>query len=330
MSELRHDPISQRWVIIAPARASRPTDFGGTSSSRPRAPRCPFCPGNEDDTPPPVAVTGPEMQGESPHAPWLVRVVPNKYPAVGPEISARFSAGPRPALPAQGIHEVIVETPLHDRPLTMMSDPEVTAVAMAYRSRVADAASAPFARSVMLFKNHGADAGASLAHPHAQLISLPIVPELLATELRGTAAYHAANGVCPYCAAAAASPDLLVAENELFLAYCPWVSRVPYEVWLQPRRHDPDFAAMTEHEPAALGRLLRDVLIRIGSALQTPAYNYFLHTAPVHGQAHPTYHWHLEILPRLCRFAGFEWGSGFSMNHVPPELAAERLRAVST
>lgn len=332
MPELRKDPIIGRWIIIAVERAKRPKDFGGKSKSRGSLDSCPFCPGNEDKTPPEILAL--PTNGREPNTPgWSLRVVPNKFPALQIEGDLnREGIGMYDQMNGVGAHEVIIDSPNHNNTPAELSESEVEQIIWAYKSRIIDLSRDSRFKYTLIFKNEGKVAGASLEHPHSQLIATPIVPKRVKEELRGSRAYFEYKDRCVYCDIVRQElrdGDRIIDQDEDFLAFCPYASRFPFEVCLIPKQHKPHFAKINSEEITSLARMLRGVLIRTRDVLEGPPYNYMLHTSPL-SLSHEVedYHWHIEIIPRLVKVAGFEWGSGFYINPTPPEEAAKYLREV--
>jgi UDPglucose--hexose-1-phosphate uridylyltransferase len=328
MPELRKDPIGGRWVIIATERGVRPKDY--TVTRRPlSADNCPFCPGREAATPPEVLAFRP--QGGEPNQPgWNVRVIPNKFPALKIE-GARDNAGVGlyDMMNGIGAHEVIIETASHEQSLADLSVKDIRDVLWAYRHRMVDLSGDHRFRSAVVFKNHGASAGASLAHAHSQLIALPIVTHLVAEEMEGAKRFYDFKDRCIYCDIIdqeLRDGDRVVHETEKAIAIAPFASRSPFETWILPRRHADSFERGPTDAYEDVARTLRVVLRKLRKALDDPSYNFMLHTTPFHQGPQPHYHWHIEIIPMLTNVAGFEWGSGFHINPTPPEKAAEFLR----
>ena len=339
MPELRHDPLQKRWVIIAVERARRPTDF-----TIDRAPagngQCPFCYGGEGRTPPEIRAF---REVASPDGPgWKVRVVSNKFPALRIEGELeRAAEGQYDRMNGSGAHEVIIDTPHHDRDISDLAIEDVAELLKMYRERIVDLQRDPRFRYILIFRNRGAAAGASLAHPHSQLIATPITPRTVAIELQSAREHYMLKERCLMC-------DILVQEIEAhsrivaadadFVTWCPYACRFPFEMTIAPRGHAHDFAEQDDNQILRLARHLREVITRMKRSLNDPPYNYLIHTAPSFQmqRRRPGYwstieldwHWHIEILPRLTRVAGFEWGSGFYINPTPPEDAARFLREV--
>lgn len=329
MSEYRQDPLSRRWVIVGGERARRPNEFV-EAATRHRGLACPFCLGNERQTPPTIATYAANGSGE-----WLVRVIPNKFPAVTATqpacpscqpFSPATSGGP---VPGFGQHEVIIESPRHVASLSQLTDAEAETTFAAYHDRLTRLKADGRYRYVQIFKNTGPAAGASLEHVHSQLVALPGVPEVVTQELVSTGAYSQSHGrslLGDMLERELAAGERVVAETASFVAFCPYASRFGYEVWIAPRRHQPRFEAALPGELGELGRLARDVIGCIERTTGQAAYNYFLHTAPFDTPAYDHYHWHIEIIPRMSRVAGFEWSTGCFINPDLPETAAAHLR----
>jgi UDPglucose--hexose-1-phosphate uridylyltransferase len=334
MPELRRDPITGEWVIIASERAKRPQDFHSQpdgekeGESDPTA-KCPFCPGNERMTPPEVlAFRPPGSQRDGPG--WWVRVMPNKYPALAVEGDLNKAGfGMYDWMNGVGAHEVIVETPDHSKGIAQLDLSQVEDVLWACRARYLDLKKDPRLKYILIFRNYGKVAGASLSHPHSQLIATPMVPGEVQAELLGAKRYEEYRDRCVYCdilRQESTEGTRVVTENEEFIAFEPYASKYPFETWVLPKRHRASFAAISAEEQTAFAETLRDALRRIHVCLSDPPYNYTLHTAPCDSDGRHDFHWHLEIFPRLTIAAGFEMGTGIYINVTPPEMAAECLR----
>jgi len=330
MPELRRDPIVGRWVIIATERARRPNHLKAPPDV-PATGLCPFCPGQEAKTPHEVYVSGrPAAPADVPG--WQVRVVPNRYPALMIEGELdRQAEGIYDRMNGIGAHEVVIETPDHGKNLSDLEDADVTQVLFAFKARVLDLRNDQRFRYILLFKNHGAAAGATLDHSHSQLIALPITPRQVADEIEGARRHYEHRERCIFCDIVGQERkdrSRLVHENEEFVVFSPWAPRSPFETWIVPKRHESNFEAEPKERLAYAAQALRSTLQRIMSVLGRPAYNFMVHTNPLRDPSSPSYHWHLEVVPSLTQVAGFEWGSGFHINPVPPEEAAEFLRRV--
>ncbi len=330
MPELRKDPITGRWVIIATDRAKRPTDFI-TENQPVKASFCPFCEGNEDKTPPEIFAfrksgTLPNTKG------WDVRVVPNKFPALRIEGDlAKRGEGIYDKMNGIGAHEVIIETPRHDISLTALDDGHVQNVIRTYRDRLRDLKKDKRFGYGMLFKNVGVAAGASLEHTHSQLIVTPVVPKAVIEEMRGSEAFFNYRGRCIYCdmiRQEIETEDRLVFNHNKFVAFHPYAPRFPFETWILPKYHASHFEDLPDSDMEELAVILKRTLLKLEKALDYPPYNYIIHTGPFDKANMNYYHWHIEIIPRLTKVAGFEWGTGFYINPVPPENAAQFLREI--
>ncbi|MGB7219384.1 MAG: galactose-1-phosphate uridylyltransferase [Vicinamibacterales bacterium] len=330
MPELRKDPVTGRWVIISTERQKRPYEFVFERPAVVGREHCPFCPGHEALTPPEVLAY---RNGGAPNAPgWDVRVVPNMFPALRVEGGLdRTGEGMFDRMNGIGAHEVIIETPDHDKTLATMSEAEVERVLWACRERVVDLKRDFRLRYILVFKNHGPRAGATLEHPHSQIIALPLVPDFVREEIEGARRHFAEKERCVFCdilSQELSDGRRVVQEHADMVAIAPYAPRFPFETWLLPRRHGARFEDAPRHEFESLARLLKAVLMRIDRALESPSYNLIVHTAPPaehHGEA---YHWHVEVMPKVTRTAGFEWGTGFYINPTSPEEATQVLRAV--
>ncbi|MBN2057435.1 MAG: galactose-1-phosphate uridylyltransferase [Candidatus Saganbacteria bacterium] len=346
MPELRKDPISERWVVISTERGKRPTDFKmpavADESVDSGGAKCPFCSGNEGKTPPEIKAwrkpgTMPNTEG------WDVRIVSNKFPALTSEGDVnRTGMGVFDMMSGIGAHEVIIETPNHEMNLPDMPDEHVEKVLWAYKQRIVDLSQDRRFRYTLIFKNYGKAAGASLAHPHSQLISTPITPRYVKLELSNSREYFLEKERCIFCdiiRQELGSGERVVYENEFFVAFTPFASRFPFEIWIMPRRHEYAYEIMPDEERLLLAQCLKEILSRLRKCLNDPPYNYVLHTSPnplprpgkpdYWGTIQYDFHWHMEIIPRLTKMAGFEWGSGLYINPTSPEQAAKFLRDVA-
>jgi UDPglucose--hexose-1-phosphate uridylyltransferase len=329
MPELRKDPVIGRWVIIATERGKRPTDFTSEPVEPSPSSFCPFCEGNEDKTPPEIMAyrnpgTGPNKPG------WRLRVVPNKFPALQIEGTLdKRGEGIYDRMHGIGAHEVIIETPEHHLSITELPTEHIQNVLWAYRDRLADLKRDTRFIYGMLFKNVGKPAGASLDHTHSQIIVLPTVPRTVADEMRGGKTFFDYRGRCIFCDMIRQELDAgtrVVLDGEEFVAFEPYAARFPFETWILPKRHASHYENLQRLVVEELAYCLKTTLLKIEKALNMPAYNYIIHTTPFEHPEIEHYHWHIEIIPRLTKVAGFEWGTGFYINPVPPESAAEFLR----
>jgi UDPglucose--hexose-1-phosphate uridylyltransferase len=330
MPELRKDPVVGRWVIISTERSRRPTNFAPPLPVQPGS-FCPFCPGSEDKTPPEVYAT--RTNGGPPNGQgWQVRVVPNKFPALQIEGTLdRRGEGLYDRMNGVGAHEVVIEGPEHGMDLADMPIEHIFDVLMAYRERMIDLHKDRRFRYVLVFKNHGSQAGATLEHTHTQMIATPIIPKSIQEELEGARRYYELKERCVFCdivqQETAEDPGRrVVSMTDRFLAIEPFAPRFPFETWILPRRHIASYQGMDSDDYREFATMLKDTLSRLNRALDRPPYNFVIHTAPVTDTDLEYYHWHLEIMPKLTRVAGFEIGSGFYINPTPPEDAAQYLR----
>ena len=329
MPELRKDPITGRWVIIATERAKRPTDFVREKVQIRGSGFCPFCYGNESKTPPEIIAY--RSDGSLRNAPgWSLRVVSNKFPALGIEGSLnRQGEGLYDKMNGIGAHEVIIETPDHQKTLAMLSPRQIEDVLWAYRDRILDLRKDRRFKYIMIFKNHGEAAGASLEHTHSQLIALPVVPKNVLEETGGARDYFNFKERCIFCdiiRQESESGIRVIADTPAFIAVAPFAPRFPFEIWIMPRVHQSAFEDSQKQEFEQLALMLKDMLMRLDKVLDYPAYNYIIHTSPIPESPNEHYHWHLEIMPKLTKIAGFEWGTGFHINPTPPEESAKFLR----
>lgn len=338
MPELRHDPIQKRWVIISTQRALRPDDFF-VSNEHPRASFCPFDEGHEDKTPPEIAAI---RDGSAANRPgWKVRVVPNRFAALKIEGDLdRQGMDVYDKMNGVGAHEVIIETPEHEVGLAEMPIEQLCLVLTMYRERLRDLMRDRRLKYVLLFKNHGFNAGATLAHPHTQIIATPVTPKIIANELQSAQQHFLLKERCLFCDVITSElnrGERIVRVTDDYVVLAPYASRFPFEIFVAPRRHRHDFAAITDIEILRLAETMKDIMHRLKVALKDPPYNFVIHTIPnVAATRRPRYwetleddfHWHIEILPRLTRMAGFEWGTGFYINPTPPEDCARFLRDV--
>jgi len=328
MPELRKDPIVGRWIIVAKNRAKRPHELDGA----PRAVTskfCPFCEGNEDATAHEIlayrnAGTTPNQKG------WRVRVVPNKFPALEIEGDLnKCGEGMYDMMRGVGAHEVIIECPQHTVSTADLTEENLAEVFWAYRERLVDLKKDSRLVYGMIFKNVGAAAGASLTHNHSQVVVTPIIPIHVAEEIAGSLDYFRYRDRCVFCDMIQQelhSETRLVLDTPHYVAFCPFAARFPFETWILPKAHASHYENIQKSGAEELSRIMKRVMQKIEAALDRPAYNYIIHTAPFDTQELGHYHWHIEIIPRLTKTAGFEWGTGFYINPVPPEEAAKFLR----
>ena len=330
MSEIRKDPISRRWVIFASERNKRPGEYPTTRQENitPHDDACPFCGGNERFTEHEISRVG---NGSG----WDVRCVPNRFPTLHVEGDVDKKAdGIYDHMSGLGAHEVIIETPQHNQTLGDLSFGHFHGVMRTYRDRISDLRRDMRFKYILVFKNHGVTAGQLVSHSHSQLIALPFVPHRVQEEIESCWSYYQFKDRYLFddiIRQELKDRDRVVDENEHFVAMCPYAARFPFEVWIMPKQHAPHFENTSDDSLLQLSSMFRGVIRRMEHALNYPAYNLILHNAPVHltprlaeqGQA---YQWHFEIIPKVTRIAGFEWGTGCYINPTLPEESAEYLR----
>lgn len=338
MPELRKDAITGRWVIISTARGKRPSDFQHDVRNDKGGKSCPFCYGNEHMTPPEImAVRSDGSAADTPG--WRVRVVPNKFPALGIEDKlVKKGVGMYDTMTGFGAHEVVIETPDHTRTPKDLEIDELRDVINVCQDRIQDLQKDERFRYVLVFRNEGPAAGASLGHPHTQIVATPVTPKRVKEELIGAESYFKAKERCVFCDMIQQERDLgnrIIYENENFISFCPFASRFPFEIWLLPKKHQVDFHADREHQ-YDLAVALKLTMQKLSIALNDPQYNYIIHSCPNRfarrgywQTIQDDYHWHIEIMPRLTKVAGFEWGTGFYINPTAPEDAAKYLREIA-
>ncbi len=330
MPELRKDPIVQRWVVMAPDRAKRPSDVKDEPKSV-DGEFDPFAEGNEAATPPEI------MAYRNYHSPpngpgWRVRVVPNKFPAL--QIEGKLEKrgdGIYDMMNGIGAHEVIIECPHGETNMSRLSVDNIREVLWVYHDRLVDLKRDPRLVHALIFKNKGSLAGASLQHCHSQLMATSVVPISIFEEINGALEffnYRGRNIFEDMIQQELATGSRIVLDTPHFVVFCPFASRFPFETWILPKQQSSHFENIARPAVEELGTVLKTVLRKLEFALDDPPYNYVIHTAPFNQPELPHYLWHMELFPRLTRVAGFEWGSGFYINPVLPEQAAEFLRDV--
>jgi UDPglucose--hexose-1-phosphate uridylyltransferase len=327
MSEIRRDPLTGRSVIIAPERGRSFPSFPLVEALD--GDMCPFCEGQE-------GIAGRELlawrpSGSAADGPgWRLRVVANREPALrveshlGPGSDALFQA-----FGGLGAHEVVIESPQHRASFATMTGEEIGRVLWAWRERIRDLRRDVRLKTFVVVKNVGALAGATLDHSHSQLLALPLVPQHVDDELAGAAAYYQRTSRCVFCDILEREVTLdmrVIASDDVSVAISPFAARVPFETWVMPRTHRAAFDEVPDQELAVLGERLGDVMRRLHKVLILPPYTLLLHTTPVGVDVAASYHWHLEIVPRLTPVSGLAWDGGIHINTVPPEVAAEALR----
>lgn len=333
-NKLRRDYILDRWVVIASQRRRRPSDFFEVKRNDMEKTLCPFCPGNEHLTPPATLVylinngniRKTTDEGEFRHKNWAVRCIPNLYPAFSPSDDQKLelkSSDFHKSMKALGFHEVLIESPFHDEHPSTAREFQLKLAVNAIKDRFHHLSSREYVKYVSVFRNHGASAGASLSHPHSQIIAMPILPRIIKGEAETSKNYYEAEGKCIFCSIIEeeAKNERFIWENESFIVFAPWASLNPFEFWIFPKRHQSSILETTDIEAENLAETLRVSLGGLKNLLCDPPYNLGFHTLLKN-----YYHWHVEVYPSLTIWAGLEKSTGIFINTVPPEDAAKGLR----
>ncbi len=327
MPELRKDPTSNRWVVISTERAKRPGDFSLPPVEK-RGGFCPFCTGNEKTTPPEVFSIRDSGNADEPG--WRVRVVPNKFPAISNDgMPTDISGGLFQAKVGSGAHEVIVETTDHDLTIADLDANAFKDVVTTYVERLKTLKADPRIQYTFVFRNSGLLAGASLEHPHTQIIALPMTPLYIQDELTHAENHAKKTGNCIFCdmiEAEIKTGTRVIAQENGFVALAPFAPRFPFETWIMPVAHSSHFETLEGKTLSDYSAFMKKILSAIKSVLSDPPYNFMLHNSPAKTGNLLHYHWHLEIAPCLTNIAGFERGTGYYINPTPPEEAAKLLR----
>jgi UDPglucose--hexose-1-phosphate uridylyltransferase len=327
VSELRRDLVSGTWVVIATGRAKRPNDFKKEKrkiiKENPR--KCPFC-----NLASPEEVNDALIYKKS-NGDWSLRVIPNKFPAFvhSDDLNER-EEGPYNLMDGIGFHEIII-TRDHYRQIAQFNVQETAEVIDAYQERYLALMNKKFINYISIFHNHGKEAGASVVHPHSQLIAMPVIDPDIARSLLGSANYCRSNRQCVHCEMIEWEMEekkRIIFENEDFIVFCPFVPRCAFETRVYPKKHKSYFERINNEEKMNFAEALQIALAKIYNGLKDPSYNFFIHTSPCDGRSYDHYHWHLEILPKTSIWAGFELGTGIEISTIRPEDAAEYLRSV--
>lgn len=329
MAEIRQNPITKEWTIIATERARRPDQFVTQKEKRELPaldPKCPFCPGNEHLTPPEVH----RIAGANG---WQVRVVPNRFSALSPvgERIRKTDGLLKRTVSGVGIHDVIIETPEHNKTIGLLRPDEVEQIIRCYKTCYFAVTEDPRVELVTIFKNHGASAGTSLEHPHSQLIGTPIISPQVRNRLEEALRWYDEFGECIFCQVLRAEMDedlRVVVRTEHFVSFVPYASLSPFHMWIFPRRHMASFGEIHDPEMTDLAHNLQETLARLYHGLDNPDFNFTIRTAPSESRYVKYYHWYISVVPRLTRVAGFEIGSGFFINPTIPEENAKFLRSL--
>ncbi len=331
MSELRRDPLLGRWIGIKKTNPYGPNDFEKEDHSFTQEAVCQFCPHREQQTPPEIEAFRPD--NSQPNTPgWKTRVVPNKFPALMIEGDLdKRGEGMYDLTNGVGAHEILIETPDHKRDLVDLTIEEIVEVIKKYKSRSLSLARDKRFKYILIFRNYGASAGASVEHAHSQIIALPMVPKNVLDELNGVQNYYGYRGRCVFCDMIDQEnqdKERIVVENKDFICFCPFVPRFPFESWILPKEHSTQFCDTSDEQKYSLACTLKEILLRNKICLGNPSYNFYLHNAPVNYDKEVSFHWHIEIIPKLTRVAGFEWGTDFYVVPTPPKVAARYLKEV--
>ena len=334
-SELRYDIVSKDWVVIATGRARRPETFKKERRIAEKVPRkeCPFCQIQGQEVPTLVFSNGKEVSlgpgGKVPKG-WTTVVVPNKYPAFLPfsQLDKRTEGGVYQTMNAVGFHEVVI-TGDHKIQMAQFSTREVKEVIDVYQSRYLELMKEKFVNHISIFHNHGVEAGASIAHPHSQIVTTPLIDIDLKNALVNSKRYFKKHRKCIYCVMGEWERKVgkrVVFENKDFVVICPFASKSAFEVIVSPKKHRAYFERMTEKEKWQSAEAFKVALSKLYKGLSDPAYNFYLHTAPCDGKRYDSYHWHWTILPKTSTWAGFEIGTRMEISTIEPEKAAAYLR----
>jgi UDPglucose--hexose-1-phosphate uridylyltransferase len=337
-NELRKDYLLNRWVVIATERARRPTDFANRKKETATNATCPLCRGNEHLTPPAVLVYLPQdmgvlkekEQGDFRYANWLVRVIPNLYPAFAPPEKSVYAQGTVETDDfgyAVGHHEVLIESPNHDAQPSNAPLSQLVNLVNAYKDRLYEMSQKPYVKYVQIFRNYGLEAGASLSHAHSQIIATPFVPSIVSEEMASSKSYFIQNGTCVFCDLIKKETDTQrqIMDSEHFFVFAPYASINPMEFWIVPKRHSTNLLDLSEEETQDFAVTLKSTLSALKNLVDDPPYNYGIHLA-INREAQEYYHWHLEVYPKLSIWAGFEKSTGMYINTVTPEAAAAELK----
>ncbi|NWF86606.1 DUF4921 family protein [Candidatus Bathyarchaeota archaeon] len=337
-NELRKDYLLDRWVVIATERGRRPTDFAKQERQKTKSGICPMCPGNEHMTPPAVLVYLKTNRGIKKskdensfrHKNWLIRCVPNLFPAFAPPKekidSGQIWKGNDLAV-AVGHHEVLIESPNHDEHPADVQIPQLMLVVNSYINRLRELAAKPYVKYVSIFRNHGLEAGASLSHAHSQIIATPFTPRIVSDELKASKRFWKKTRKCVFCdiMKKERKGPRLILENSKFVVFAPYASVHPMEFWILPKKHEATLLDLSQSEAKTFAETLKTCLSGLKRLLNDPPYNYGFHLT-IKKDTCDFYHWHLEVYPKLAIWAGFEKSTGIYINTVTPETAAESLR----
>lgn len=330
MPEIRFNPVTGDWVVIATERAKRPEDFVHKRERKevlPYVETCPFCPGNEAKTPPETfALRDPEGR-------WIVRSVPNRFSALSPsgDVVKQRATRFRQSVSGVGLHEVIIETPDHSMTTALLPRSQIESILSVYRNRLIEFYRDPRIQHVVIFKNHGAGAGTSLEHPHSQIVGTPVFPGQVMTRVEEAIKnyYYIDFGECLYCSLIKDEMDQglrIVNENDSFVAFIPYAAASPFHLWIFPKTHRTCFGEIDDREISDLAALLKDILLRLYIGLDNPDFNYMIRCLSPAEAGSKFFHWYIALIPRVTQMAGFEMGTGMFINTALPEESAKFLR----
>ncbi|MCK9456419.1 MAG: Galactose-1-phosphate uridylyltransferase [bacterium ADurb.Bin157] len=331
MPQLRKDPILKQWVIISPERGKRPSDYKKTIEEPDDSAECPFCEGKEHLTPNETlsfrtAGTDANKKG------WWVRIIPDSEPILRPEGEpGREGFGMFDAMNSIGVHEVVIESPNHNSRIHNATNDQVREIIWAYKQRLLEIKKNPSYKHFMVVKNSGAGLS-NFTHSHSHIIATPIIPKRVEEEIEGAREYYHYHDRCLFCDIVKQEQKdqmRLVYENDQFIVFCPFASRFPFEMQIMPKSHQPFFEMIENNLVQTFADALQNTLKRQEAVLPGQPYNMVLHTSPCSDSYKDFYHWHVEIIPKLTKVAGFEWGSGFYINPTTPEDAAKALRDIA-
>ncbi|MCX7910409.1 MAG: galactose-1-phosphate uridylyltransferase [Endomicrobia bacterium] len=329
MPEIRQNIATKEWVVISTERAKRPEDFKSTKEKKTLSEiseKCPFCPGNEHMTPYETYVVKDEFNK------WKIRVIPNKYPAVVQEGTVEYrSEGIKRCVSGVGTAEVIIESNKHNDILPLMPEKDIEQIIKVYKERYIAAEKDKRIKMIIIFKNYGEQAGASIEHPHSQLIAIPVVPFHIRYRIEEAMRYYDETGECVFCKMLNEElryQERIVVETGHFVSFVPYAALAPFHMWVLPRRHMESFGDINDNEITDLAKNLKITLSKLYIGLDNPDYNYVIRSVPVNEKGKEYYHWYITIMPRLTKTAGFEIGTGMSINSSLPENDAKFLREI--
>ncbi len=327
MAELRREPVTRMWVVVTTDHPKEPEDylpFKPPYRQQEQEGPCPFCPGNEGMTPEETfSLNGKEEE-------WAIRVIPNKFPFF--HIEGEFGRRPEgmyDVMEAIGAHEIVVESPEHHQNLATMDPRQIEKILRGYRARLVDLEKDRRFEQFLILKNYP---GVFNRHPHSHILAMPVIPRRIDEEIWGTLDYYQRKERCIFCdiiKEEISARKRVILETVHFLIFSPFASRFPFETWIIPKTHSPDFHHITEEEIGDLSVGIQSLFLCFSKLLSDPPYSLTFHTSPVQSRFHrPEYHWHIETRLRIGLREGFEWGTGFFVNPTPPEMAAAYLRRV--